>query len=65
MTHWQITGGHPSAEETAALTVVLTSLLARQAAAAQETAEDRGTTAPAWHRAHRNPHRPAGTWRTG
>ncbi|MGI5377671.1 acyl-CoA carboxylase epsilon subunit [Streptomyces sp. CA-251387] len=63
MTTWQIIGGHPSAEETAALTVVLTALLTQRAAAAQQAATDRGTEASGWHRAHHNPHRSAGTWR--
>ncbi|MER7394183.1 acyl-CoA carboxylase epsilon subunit [Streptomyces sp. NPDC000151] len=60
---WRITGGSPGVEETAALTVVLTALLAARAAAAAVTGERRA--AAGWHRPHRNPHRPAGTWRSG
>ncbi|MFG2986835.1 acyl-CoA carboxylase subunit epsilon [Streptomyces sp. NPDC048258] len=62
-TTWKITGGNPSAEETAALTAVLTSLLSRRAAAAQAPAA--GTRVPdsGWHRTHRNPHACAGMWR--
>ncbi|MER6471597.1 acyl-CoA carboxylase subunit epsilon [Streptomyces collinus] len=63
MGSWRITGGTPTAEETAALTAVLTALLARRADVPGEPGEDeRATTV--WHRPHRNPHTPAGTWRT-
>ncbi|WP_033324696.1 acyl-CoA carboxylase subunit epsilon [Streptomyces yerevanensis] len=62
MTAWQITGGSPSAEETAALTVVLTALLT-QRAATEETAARQEIVGTGWYRAHRNPYAAAGTWR--
>ncbi|WP_407550945.1 acyl-CoA carboxylase epsilon subunit [Streptomyces sp. Pv4-95] len=64
MTIWRITGGSPRAEETAALTVVLTALLAGRAAAAEAAATEDGNAPSGWHRAHTNPHRAAGTWRS-
>ncbi|WP_329391758.1 hypothetical protein OG625_40745 (plasmid) [Streptomyces sp. NBC_01351] len=64
-TPWKITGGQPSAEETAALTAVLTALLARRTTAAPAPAQAAGGRAAdsGWHRAHHNPHAIAGTWR--
>ncbi|WP_127359021.1 acyl-CoA carboxylase subunit epsilon [Actinacidiphila soli] len=63
MTAWQITGGSPSAEETAALTVVLTALLAQRAATG-EPAEQRETAGTGWYRRDdRNSYVAAGTWR--
>ncbi|MEV7522697.1 acyl-CoA carboxylase epsilon subunit [Streptomyces sp. NPDC091371] len=62
-TPWKITGGHPSAEETAALTAVLTALLARRTAAAPAPAAGDRVPDSGWHRAHHNPHAAAGTWR--
>jgi Acyl-CoA carboxylase epsilon subunit len=64
MTLWRITGGTPTAEETAALTAVLTALLARHAAAGQDTQACR-TAATVWHRPHHNPHPAAGAWQSG
>jgi hypothetical protein len=61
-TPWKITGGQPSAEETAALTAVLTALLARRTEAARPPAGGRVPDS-GWHRAHRNPHAAAGMWR--
>ncbi|MFB6619988.1 acyl-CoA carboxylase epsilon subunit [Streptomyces sp. NPDC085524] len=62
-TPWKITGGAPSAEETAALTAVLTALLARRTAAAPAPAAGDRVPDSGWHRAHRNPHAAAGMWR--
>ncbi|MFJ4279520.1 acyl-CoA carboxylase epsilon subunit [Streptomyces massasporeus] len=62
MTAWQITGGSPSAEETAALAVVLTALLA-QRAATEETAEQETSDSGWYRREHRNAYVAAGTWR--
>ncbi|MFF7734915.1 acyl-CoA carboxylase epsilon subunit [Streptomyces sp. NPDC007984] len=62
MSAWQITGGSPSAEETAALTVVLTALLARQADAGEPA--QRANAGTGWpRRDHPNPYVAAGTWR--
>ncbi|NUS12294.1 MAG: acyl-CoA carboxylase subunit epsilon [Streptomyces sp.] len=63
MTLWRITGGTPTAEETAAVTAVLTALLAQRTAAAQEEAQEEESTGSGWHRRHRNPHSSAGMWR--
>ncbi|MFF4361120.1 acyl-CoA carboxylase epsilon subunit [Streptomyces sp. NPDC001604] len=65
MTCWRITGGTPTAQETAALTAVLTAVLARHTAAREEAQAAEGAAAACWHRPHRNPHPPAGAWRTG
>ena len=65
MTCWRITGGTPTAEETAAMTAVLTALLARHAAAGQDPGAGRETAATVWHRPHHNPHPTAGTWQSG
>ncbi|MGW3124510.1 acyl-CoA carboxylase epsilon subunit [Streptomyces sp. NPDC001107] len=63
MTLWRITGGTPTAEETAAVTAVLTALLARRTAAAQQAAHEEDSAGSGWHRGHRNPHACAGMWR--
>ncbi|WP_258052561.1 acyl-CoA carboxylase epsilon subunit [Streptomyces sp. Ru73] len=64
MNLWRIVSGSPRAEETAALTVVLTAFLAERAAAAAAAASEEPIRSAGWHRAHRNPHRPPGTWRS-
>lgn len=64
MTIWRITGGNPRAEETAALTVVLTALLAGRVASAEAAATEDSIAPSGWQRAHSNPHRAAGTWRS-
>lgn len=65
MTCWRITGGTPTAEEMAALTAVLTAVLARHTAAGQEAQAREAAAATCWHRPHHNPHAPAGMWQTG
>lgn len=65
MTCWRITGGTPTAQETAALTAVLTALLARHTAAGEEAEAPEGAAATCWHRPHHNPHPSAGTWQSG
>ncbi|MFD3514392.1 acyl-CoA carboxylase epsilon subunit [Streptomyces sp. NPDC058657] len=59
---WQITGGQPSAEETAALTAVLTALLAHHAATRQTSAHPTPTDT-VWDRPSFNPRISAGSWR--
>lgn len=62
---WRITGGTPTAEETAAVAAVLTALLAPRAAAGQEAGAGQEAAATVWHRPHHNPHPAAGTWQSG
>jgi hypothetical protein len=67
MAFWQITGGTPSAEETAALTAVLSAVLAQRAAAqkaAHRAAAQQETACSGWYRPHLNAHSPPGMWRS-
>jgi hypothetical protein len=60
---WQITGGKPTDEETAALTAVLTALLAHHAATRDTPARPMHTDT-VWDRPHHNPHVRTGSWRS-
>lgn len=58
---WRITRGNPTPEETAALTAVLTALLAHHTARPAPPGDR--TTHTGWDRGHHSPRPPTGTWR--
>ena len=60
---WQITGGRPTDEETAALTAVLTALLAHHAASREVPARPTPTDT-VWDRPHHNRPVRTGSWRS-
>ncbi|MFF0745869.1 acyl-CoA carboxylase epsilon subunit [Streptomyces sp. NPDC004111] len=62
-TGWQITGGEPTDEETAALAAVLTALLAHHAATRESPARPTPTDT-VWDRPHHTPRIRTGSWRS-
>ncbi|MFJ9394549.1 acyl-CoA carboxylase epsilon subunit [Streptomyces californicus] len=60
---WRISGGSPTAEETAALAAVLAVVLGRAAGGGRDAADAPGSTGTGWHRPPRVRAPSPGTWR--